>query len=203
MIEFVEGRLVEKTADGAVVQVAGVGLFMYLSAFSLQKLAPVGRKVRLYTHLAVKEDGFQLYGFHDRRERDLFLLLLTVTGIGPKAALGILSAYEPDSFARVVVAQDLNAVTAVPGVGKKSGQRILLELKDKMSPLVDEGAAGPFPGDGGDAYREATEALRGLGYSASEIGKALGGYKGEGKVEVEDLLRYALRRLGGGAEGTS
>lgn len=196
MIDFVEGILQEKAEDCAVVALGGMGLILYLTTGTLSGLPAVGRKVRLYAHLYIKEDAVQLYGFRDRREREVFLRLIGVTGIGPRAALAILSAYDPDTFVRLVATEDLEAITAVTGVGKKSGQRIIVELKDKLAPLAgDLGAVMTGP-DGGDLLREAREALKGLGYSMAEANRALDGYRSE-DPRVEDMIRYALRRLGG------
>ena len=198
MIDFVEGVLAEKSEDRAVVALGGLGLTLFLSHPTLQGLPPKGKKVKLYSYLHVKEDVIQLYGFSDRKERDIFLELITVTGIGPKVALAVLSAYAPDAFVRVVASEDLDAITAVSGVGKKSGQRIILELKDRLAPLVgDLGIAAGGP-DGSDAAREAREALKGLGYSAREASSALEGYAADEPC-VEDMVKYALKRLGGSA----
>ena len=196
MIDFVEGVLVDKSEDGAVVAVGGLGLALSLSNPTLQGLPAVGKKVKLHSYLHVKEDILQLYGFSDRKERDIFLKLIAVTGIGPKAALAVLSAYDPDAFVRIVASEDLEAITAVSGVGKKSGQRIIIELKDKLAPLVEELGVAVGGPDGSDLGREAREALKGLGYSSSEANRALEGYKAE-EPDVEDMLRYALKRLGG------
>lgn len=196
MIDFVEGILVERDEDHAVLNVGGVGLFLLVSANTLKTLPPVGSKVRLYGHLYVKEDALQLYGFRDREERRLFLQLLGVTGIGPRAAMALLSAYEPETLVRLVASGDLEAITAVPGVGKKSGQRIILELKDKLAPLAGDLAAVVSGTEGGDLLREAREALKGLGYTAAEASRALEGYRSK-EPRLEDMLKYALRHLGG------
>ncbi len=197
MIDFLEGTLVEKAEDRAVVSVGGVGLAVFLSANTLRGLPPVGRKVRLYGHLYLKEDVLQLFGFRDRREREMFRRLIGVTGVGPRAAMALLSAYDPDTFIRLVATEDLEAITAVSGVGKKSGQRIIVELKDKLAPLARDLSASGAGADGGDLLREAREALKGLGYTVAEANRALEGYRSE-EPRVEDMIKYALRRLGGG-----
>ncbi|MEW6553206.1 MAG: Holliday junction branch migration protein RuvA [Actinomycetota bacterium] len=196
MIDFVEGVLAEKSEDGAVVAAGSVGLALFVSLSTLQKLPPVGKKVKLFSYLHVKEDILQLYGFSDRGERDIFLKLIAVTGVGPKVALAVLSAYDPESFVRIVASEDLESITAVSGVGKKSGQRIILELKDKLAPLSEElgfGVGGP---DGSGPVREAREALKGLGYTTAESSRALEGYMSD-EPSLEDMLKYALKRLGG------
>ncbi|MBC7252602.1 MAG: Holliday junction branch migration protein RuvA [Actinobacteria bacterium] len=196
MIDFVEGDLVEKAEDHVVVGVGGIGFAMHVSANTLKGLPPAGKKVRLYGYLYVKEDMLQLFGFRDRRERQLFLQLLGVTGIGPRAAMALLSAYDPDTLVRLVAAGDLDALTAVSGVGKKSGQRIILELKDRLAPLAGDLAAVSGGQGGGDLLKEAREALKGLGYTPTEASRALEGYRSE-DPRLEDMIRYALRRLGG------
>ena len=196
MIDFLEGVLSEKSPEGAVIDVGGVGFFLSLSSSTLQGLPATGKKARLFTYLHVKEDALHLYGFRDRRERDLFLKLIAVTGIGPRAAMAVLSAYDAEAFVRIVATEDLESLTAISGVGKKSGQRIILELKDKLAPLAEglEGvAAGP---DGAGLAREAREALKELGYSAAEASRALEGYSSEAP-SLEEMVRHALKRLGG------
>ncbi len=196
MIDFVEGKLAEKSEEGAVIDVGGLGLFLCVSTSTLQGLPKLGEKARLHSYLHVKEDILQLYGFSGRQEREIFLRLIGVSGIGPKAAMAILSAYDPESFVRIVVTEDLDAITAVSGVGKKSGQRILLELKDKLAPLAGDLSGITARGDGGDMSREAREALKGLGYGAAEVNRALDEYSSE-EPRLEEMIRFGLKRLGG------
>lgn len=196
MIDFVEGVLAEKSEEGAVVQTGSLGLALAVSLPTLQKLPPVGKKVKLFGYLHVKEDLLQLFGFWDRGEREIFLKLIAVSGVGPKVALAVLSAYDPDSFVRIVASEDLEAITAVSGVGKKSGQRIILELKDKLAPLAGELGLKVGGADGSDLAREAREALKGLGYTTAESNRALEGYAAD-EPSLEDMLKHALRHLGG------
>ncbi len=196
MIASVEGKLAEKREDSAVVEVGGLGLQLFVSGRTLESLPQLGSKVRLLSHLHVREDLLQLYGFADPREKEFFLQLICVSGVGPRMALVILSAFKPDDLLRVVATGDLDSLTTIPGVGKKSGQRLLMELKDRLGPFPEElaGMAGPVSGE---TLRDAREALRGLGYSPAEAAKALEGYTGDGEPEVEQLIRYALTHLGG------
>lgn len=196
MIDYVDGRLEERSEEGAVIDVGGLGVFLYLTIPTLQKLKGVGERVRVYSYLHVKEDLLQLYGFSDRRERDIFLKLTSVTGIGPKVAITVLSAYDPDSFIRIVATEDLDAITAISGIGRKSGQRIILELKEKLAPMMEEVSLSAGVDVAGDVKREARDALKGLGYSTSEATYAMEGYEGE-HPGVEDIVRHALKRLGG------
>jgi len=196
LIDYVQGVLAEKSAEGVVIDVGGIGISLFVSGSTLQALPAVGERVKLYGYLHVKEDLLQLYGFAGRAERDIFLKLITVTGIGPKVALAVLSVYDPDTFVRLLAAEDLEAITSVPGVGKKSGQRLIVELKDRLVPEGMEISASVMA-VGGDMLREAREALRELGYSAQESRRALEGYAAD-EPSLEDLLRHALKRLGGG-----
>ncbi|MBN2025344.1 MAG: Holliday junction branch migration protein RuvA [Actinobacteria bacterium] len=196
MIDFVEGVLAEKSEEGAVISVGGLGLFLSLSHPTLQGLPSKGKKVKLLSYLHVKEDLLQLYGFSERGERDIFLKLIAVTGVGPKVALAVLSAYAPDAFVRIVASEDLDSITAISGIGKKSGQRIILELKDKLAPLAGELGIAIGGPDGSDLAREAREALKGLGYTTREANQALDGYAAD-DPSVEDMITYALKRLGG------
>jgi len=196
LIDFVEGVLAEKSEEGAVISVGGLGLTLFLSHPTLQGLPSKGKKVKLFSYLHVKEDLLQLYGFSDRGERDIFLKLIAVTGVGPKVALAVLSAYAPDAFVRIVASEDLDSITAISGIGKKSGQRIILELKDKLAPLAGELGIAVGGPDGSDLVREAREALKGLGYTTREANQALEGYVAD-EPSVEEMITYALKRLGG------
>jgi Holliday junction DNA helicase RuvA len=196
LIDFVEGVLAEKSEEGAVITVGGLGLTLFLSHPTLQGLPSKGKRVRLFSYLHVKEDLLQLYGFSARRERDIFLKLIAVTGVGPKVALAVLSAYDPDAFVRIVASEDLEAITEISGIGKKSGQRIILELKDKLAPQAGELGITLGGPDGSDLARETRAALKGLGYTTREANQALEGYEAD-DPSVEDMVTYALKRLGG------
>ncbi len=195
MIASVEGRLLEKTEDSVILEVAGLGLQLYVSRNTLESIPSAGERVMLYSHLYVREDVLALYGFSTPLEKELFLNLLGITGVGPRMALAILSAYKPEDFLRIVATEDLASITAIPGVGKKSGQRLLMEMRDRLGPQEMELARGrSVPGE--DIYRDAREALRNLGYTSAEAARALEGFQAEGKsLTVEDLLKYALSRM--------
>jgi len=198
MIDYVRGVLMERRTDGAVLEVGGIGLMLFLSSPTLAALPDTGKTVTLRSYLHVKEDLLQLYGFASPEEKDLFLKLITVSGVGPRLALTVLSAYSPAAFARIVASEDLEAVTAISGIGKKSGQRIILELKEKLGP-VSPGMAGLLVAAGGqEVLSQARDALRNLGYSGSEAARALEGFAGDGQPKVEELVRYALQNLRGG-----
>lgn len=198
MIDYIRGLLVERRADGAVLEVGGIGLMLFLSSSTLATLPETGKQVTLRSYLHVKEDLLQLYGFSSREEKDLFLKLITVSGVGPRLALTVLSAYSPEAFARIVASEDLESVTAISGIGKKSGQRIILELKEKLGPVSPDMAGILVAAGGQEALNQAREALRNLGYTSSEAGRALEGYASDGQPAVEELVRYALQNLRGG-----
>lgn len=190
MIAFLDGTLVERAGDRVVVADGGVGYELLVSAATLAVLPPAGRRARLLAHLQVRDDALVLYGFATPAERDLFLMLLSVNGVGPKVAMAILSVLSPDALRRAVLDSDPDAITVVPGVGKKVAARIVLDLKDRLGGVVELPAAGPLA--------EVREALLGLGLSPQEVRDALAGLDGA-DAPVEDLLRRALRQVGAGA----
>ena len=132
MISFLEGDVAERSGTRVVISVGGVGYDVQVPASTLAKLPPVGRPARVYTRLVVRDDAMTLFGFANADERELFDLLVTVSGIGPKVALSFLSVLSPDAFRRAVSSGDIGALTVVPGVGKKVAQRVVLDLKDKL-----------------------------------------------------------------------
>lgn len=202
MIAFLRGRLAWSGADQAVIDVGGVGYRVYVPSSTRACLPEVGREVKVYTFLHVREDALTLYGFASEAEFQLFELLLGVSGVGPKVALGILSGVTPEGFRRAVVCEDLATLTHIPGVGKKTAQRLILELKDKVGavgPISTEMIAAAGPSLPGDAWAEALEALVSLGYSRAEAGQALEKSKsaaGE-NPSPEQLVRLGLKALAG------
>ena len=132
MIEFVRGELAAVEADKAVVDVDGIGFGVFMSGQALGMLPSVGEQVKIYTYLNVKEDAMQLYGFLTRDDLEIFRLLIGVSGIGPKGALGILTGLTPDELRFAVMSKDVKAISAAPGIGKKTAEKLILELKDKL-----------------------------------------------------------------------
>ena len=179
----------------AVIDCGGVGFACNTTAYTLSQLQ-IGKTQKLYTYCNVKEDAFDIYGFSSRDELSSFQQLLAVSGVGPKAALSILSSLTPDQFALAIVTGDEKTLTRAPGVGKKMAQRILLELKDKLSGDLQSAnqVSGPIPTHGAGKMSEATAALASLGYSQSEIGTALKGVDAE-NLPVEEIIRCALRAM--------
>ena len=179
----------------AVIDVNGVGFAVSTSMTTLESIKN-GEKVKLYTYLSVREDALELFGFYSEEELRVFKLLISISGVGPKVALAILSVTTPSSLALAIATEDLKTLTNAPGVGKKLAGRIVLELKDKMLKESANLSAGDLPisvptGDGKES--EAVEALMVLGYSRPEALKAIGG--APAGSSVEDIIRYALKNL--------
>jgi Holliday junction DNA helicase RuvA len=187
MISFVEGEVVERSADRIVVNVGGVGYDLQVPTSVVGKLPSAGKVVRVHTRMVVRDDAMLLYGFSSPEERVLFDLLTGVSGVGPKVALSFLSALSPSALRRAVAANDADALTVVPGVGKKVAQRVVLDLRDKLGGEDVSVAEGPLA--------ETREALVALGLSPSEASEALAGVEPDG-LAVEELLRQVLQRVG-------
>ena len=196
MFYYLNGTIAAVEANLAVVDCGGVGYACFTTGYTLSQLQ-VGKRQKLYTHCYIREDSFDIYGFSTREELSCFNRLISVSGVGPKAALAILSAITPSQFSLAVLTGDEKTLTMAQGVGKKMAQRISLELKDKLSadlPDVSGGAATIIPAVSGSKVAEATAALASLGYSQSEIGLALKGIDVE-KLSVEDIVRSGLRAM--------
>ena len=196
MIGSLRGTLVDRSARGeVVVEVGGVGYRATVAPGTLAALGHPGDTVVLHTHLHVREDALTLFGFATREERDCFEALIGAHGVGPALALAILSVHGPTDLRRALAEADLDALTLVPGVGRKTAARLLIELKSRLD-LPDLGpAAAAAMVNGGDrsARADLREALTGLGYGPDEVGVVLRELPTEGAVE--DLLRQALRLL--------
>ena len=196
MIAFLKGTMAGRSADTAFVDVNGVGFAVYMPATDIMKLPEAGADGVLFTHLAVREDAMTLYGFLSQEEHALFLRLIGVSGIGPKAALAILSVVSPEQLTLAVMTQDDKTITMAQGVGKKLAQRIILELKDKLGASQLELNTAQMAASGtpvrGSKTAEATAALVGLGYSQAEAAAALKGLDVE-NLSIEDIIRQALR----------
>ena len=202
MYAYIEGTVEEKNNNELVIDINGVGYSIVCSISTLSQAPQKGERMRCYTYLSVREDAMELYGFASRNEKEMFMRLRTVSGIGPKTALGILGSMTVKDLALAIAMEDIAALSRAPGVGKKTAQRIALELKDKMAPVDLEGAdiAGLSLNNEtseGSAVNDALLALQALGYSALEAGKALQKVKGEGK-ETDELIKLALRAMAGG-----
>jgi holliday junction DNA helicase RuvA len=188
VIAYVEGRIVEKSGDRVVVAVGGTGYDVLVPAQTLAKMPPVGREARLFTRLQIRDEAMVLYGFGSADERSLFDHLITVSGVGPKVALAVLSVLTPDALRRAVSSGDAAALTLVPGVGKKVAGRVILDLKDRIGMGGEGATSGPLA--------EVREALLALGLTVQEARDALAGLVPNGDRPIEELLREALRSVG-------
>jgi Holliday junction DNA helicase RuvA len=195
LIAAIEGILEAKTGEGALVRVGGVTFSVSVPANDLAAMPGTGSVVRLVTHLTVREDDLLLYGFADERGRALFESLLGISGIGPKAALAVLSVMSAGELASAIVAGDAVAITRAPGVGRKTAERIILELKGKL-----EDELGGFPAavvaSGGTGVDPALSLLLELGFSPLEARQALSVDQGE-EIDMDERVRRALQHMGG------
>jgi len=199
MIAYLKGTVMQAGGEYIIVEVAGIGYKVYAPSSALSRLPAADGSVQVHTYLHVREDAMQLYGFLETEELELFELLLQVSGIGPKVALTILSAMPAASFRMAVINEQLSALTAIPGVGKKTAQRMVIELKDKLVKTSrGEMELAPVAAAGGQGAEEAWQALVALGYSAGEARQVVGKIAAApGAPEaVEDIIRLALRELG-------
>ncbi|NLI58639.1 MAG: Holliday junction branch migration protein RuvA [Clostridium sp.] len=199
MYAYIRGKLEYKYNDCVVIEANGVGYEIITSLSTIEKLGSIGEEVKVYTTLYVREDVMALYGFSTREELKMFELLRTVSGIGPKVAVSVLSSISPSNFALAVITDDIKTLTKVQGVGKKTAQRMILELKDKIkkeqltSLAVDQSEISDM--DGKSSKRtEAVNALMVLGYTASEAEKAvLAAYSEDADLEL--IIKDALKSL--------
>ncbi len=201
MLYHVRGELIYRDSSTAVVECGGVGYKTTVSLNTSESLAgKEGESVRLFTHLAVREDGIELFGFFRKEEMEAFRLLTSVSGIGPKAAMAILSLFTPERLAVAIVSEDARAIAKANGVGPKSAARVVLELKDKMKERAeissvdgtDTPSVSPVALSGATA--EAADALAVLGYNRSEINTVLRSFDSS-KMTTEEIIRTALGRF--------
>lgn len=206
MIQFIHGTLAEIGENYIVVEASGVGYGIFVPATVLPELPPAGEEVKVYTHFSVREDGQSLYGFLCREDREMFRQLLSVNGIGPKGALGILSVLRPDELRMAIISGDSKTISRAPGIGAKTAQRVILDLKDKIDAaavLSGLGSTeGSFSGGSADALslsrgaaEEAAEALSALGYSRTEAVRAVRLLSVTPEMTSGEILKMALRSL--------
>ncbi|MFL0578368.1 Holliday junction branch migration protein RuvA [Dietzia sp. 179-F 9C3 NHS] len=196
MIASIRGTVVEIGLDRCVVETGGVGVLVHATPAALAGLRR-GTEGALHTELVVREDSLTLYGFDSVEARSLFTTVQTVSGVGPRLALAILATLEPDELLRALGSGDVKALTRVPGVGKRTAERMVLELKDKVGPVSDAAGAGGPSTPAASASGEVAEALEGLGFSAAEAEKtAAAVLASEPDLDAPAALRLALRSLG-------
>lgn len=201
MISYIKGEIVYNDAEGVIIENNGIGYRVIVPAFSAQKLCSQKGEVIVYTYMSVREDGITLFGFSSVEERNLYEKLISVSGIGPKAAVSILGVLTPSQLITAIVSGDSAAIARAPGIGKKTAQRVILDLKDKIG---NEEIAEVFEGSeameisqtaaADDDRSEAVEALIALGYSRSEAVRAVSRIYNEG-MDVQKILSAALREL--------
>ena len=191
MIGFLDGTVASTSADTCMIDVNGVGYVVSCSSLTLGALPRDGGRVRLWIHTHVREDALALYGFSTEGEQRIFEALLSVSGVGPKVALQLCSAFTPDAFRRALVTDDVDTISSVPGIGKKTAQRILLDLKEKLA-LPDLSIVGS---DSPDTLSRARSALENLGYSPGEVRAAIGEVQPTAEDSVEEVIKSALKVL--------
>lgn len=196
MIEHLQGTLIEKSPTKAVLSAAGVGYGVNISLATYERLPGIGETASLFVHLVVREDALTLFGFADPAEREMFLLLISVTGVGPKIALGVLSGVGLETLKANIAQGNAAALTAFPGIGRKIAERLALELKDKMGAI--DGAAAAAVGGSIAVREEALAALIALGYNRPAAERAIrSALKGgpEAERNVETLIKGALKHI--------
>ncbi len=205
MIASLNGELIQKSPDKVIIDVIGVGYEVFLSSASLQKMPIAGEEVFLHIHTSVREDSLTLFGFADMEEKEMFLLLINVSGVGPKLALTILSGIRPDALSRAISTRDIGRLTSVSGVGKKTAERLCLDLQDKVGFMLtlDEHDRDEIIADAGDhgTTADVISALGNLGYPSVRAHQALAVVRKRiphekfSALRVEELLRETLRSL--------
>jgi holliday junction DNA helicase RuvA len=192
LISYLEGRLIEKNPTLAVVDINGVGYGVNIPLSTYEKLNKIGERVKLLTYQYVREDTLQLYGFLTPEEKETFKLLLTVSGIGPKSALGVLSCISVEDFQRSILEEDIDVLTSISGIGNKTAQRLVIELKEKLGKMDLKGLK---VGERIDTEEDgAISALVSLGYTRLEAKRAIQQVMGQskGKLSVEELVKKSL-----------
>ena len=196
LIAAVDGVLEAKRADSALVRVGGVTFEVWVPGNDVASLPPTGSTVHLFTHLIVREDDLQLFGFSEERGRTMFESLLGISGVGPKAALAVLSVMSPEQLATAILSSDAAAISRAQGVGKRTAERIILELKGKIEDELGGLPLAALPNvAAGTAGDPALAALLGLGFSALEARQALSVEQDDG-LETDERIRRALQRIG-------
>lgn len=206
MIAFVKGILDLVEEDRIIIDHQGMGLELLVPGSILPALPQVGNEVKIYTYMHVREDAIQLFGFRTRDEKDMFRLLITVNGVGPKGALGILSVMDVDSLRFAILSDDAKSISRAPGIGSKTAGKVILELKDKchledmLGNLADTEEEQPAAAVSGEEEREArndaVQALVALGYTAVEAARAVRAVKTTADMTVEEILKQSLKTMG-------
>ncbi len=201
MLAYIKGELVSMTEDGIVIENNGMGYEIKVPLSVMNELPAMGAELRIYTYLYVREDALKLYGFLTKDDLNVFKLLITVNGIGPKGALGILSAISPDDLRFAVLADDVKAISKAPGIGAKTASKLILELKDKLKledtfeQRLEHQAQRVSTSSSVDIMNEAAQALVALGYSNTDALKAVRKVPLTENTSVEELLKISLKYI--------
>ena len=204
MIAYVKGELVQKQIGFVIIDVGGIGYKVFMSEPSIEEIGNIGEQVKVHTYYKVSEDDISLFGFNTQEELRMFELLISVSGIGAKTAIAMLACIEPSQFAIAIISNDIDTLKKIPGVGPKSAQRIVLELKDKMkkeqqiseltNATIEQKAKVKKVIVADTKVQEATDALQVLGYTRKDIEKAIEQID-IAEMSVEDIIKKALREL--------
>lgn len=197
MISYIKGNLEAKNLDNVIIDVGGIGYKIFMSIKSMNTLGDMGKEVKIYTYMRVREDDISLYGFCTNEELKMFEQLLGVSGVGAKLALSILSNISPSSFALAIITEDINTIKSLPGIGAKSAQRIILELKDKMKTqdAIETEFISTKIEIKDDKTKDAIDALQVLGYAKKDIDSVISHIDVTG-LSVEDIIKQGLKHLG-------
>lgn len=200
MYAYIKGELAEINTDHIVIEAGGIGYQVFISLQTFDYLPSVGENLKIYTYLYLREDAMILYGFLTKDDLELFKLLISVSGIGPKGGLAILSTLEADDLRFAILSGDAKAISKAPGVGGKTAQRVILELKDKLSledafEAKNEHVQKNAAAAGGSVKNDAVMALTALGYSSTESLKAVSAVEITEDMDVEEVLKAALKHL--------
>lgn len=202
MYAYIKGELAEKNIDSIVVEAAGVGYLIYIPTQYFDMLPDEGEDVKIYAYLCVREDAMILYGFLSKDDLEIFKLLITVSGIGPKGGLAILSTLPADDLRFAILSGDSKAISKAPGIGAKTAQRVILDLKDKLSledafeKKLENQTSGAAVSMNSTVKNDAVMALNALGYSSTESLKAVSKVDITEDMDVEDVLKLALKNMG-------
>lgn len=197
MYAYIYGQIIEKEPENLVVEVNQIGYNIHIAPGMVPRFPEVGQMAKIYTYTSVREDAFWLYGFTSKDELNLFKLLITVSGIGPKGAMGILSVMDVDTLRLAILSQDAKMIAKAPGVGAKSASRIVLELKDKVKPedVIGSSSQSEDSSSAAVVRQEASEALVALGYTVSDAYRVLQQIEITEETTVEAVIKAALRKM--------
>lgn len=194
MIAFLKGILAYKDAESVIIEAGGIGYELAMPLHALASMPQTGQPVQVWTYMNVKEDGISLYGFLDPSEKQLFCQLIAISGVGPKIAISALSTYKPLELISAIGAGDVAAISKIPGIGKKTAQRMILELQGLLK--TDDSTQSLLESNENKQLRDAALALESMGFSSQEVASAL---KGCTLVNTSDIIRFALKHMGGAA----